>query len=236
LYASREHDASDPDVVNDPSPMNYAALEVWHTDMIVRAMGLSAPWTGKQFADMYEAVTAAYDATRLAASMPLSVEDMKARRAVMVSHLRRGESVLDLPTITDTPFAQVVQILTLNTVSDCWTWDDYKWLAFESNIMDPSLNVSDGYLARALGTTERTIRTLREWYGSVGNAGRAGRKQTIEGILIDNPTATSNELMKLLGAEGVTMTPRALACFKTRMRKSGQLPSLTTAHLASVGT
>jgi hypothetical protein len=236
VHASREHSDPDPVAVTDPSPMNYSAMEVWHADMITRAMGLSRPWTGEKFATMYEAVTAAYDATRLAAHMPNTVEDMKARRAAKVQHLRKGESILDLPTITGTPFAQIIQILTLNTVSDCWTWDDYKWLALESNLQTEGLNVTDGYLARQLGTTERTIRTIREWYGVAGGATRANRKQRIEEIIIDNPSASNNELMALLAKADCSMTPKALSCFRARMRKEGKLPRLTTAHLAAVGT
>jgi hypothetical protein len=151
-------------VVLTTAPTNYRPNEVWLAGMIQRATGIDPMKGSTEFAEFYEAVTKAYDASRRVADVDDKLPDVTINRDRILAWIRSGESIVDAPAEFDMDLTTVVRYLTFNKASKLWLWDELDWIAAEALLQADECESGEKAVGKALGLTQGVARTLIRAY------------------------------------------------------------------------
>lgn len=186
-------------IIKEPVPVRFDMKEIWHAKAIARAVDYTgADDSPERWAVFAEKMMEAYEATASARGMRTSYESNNEVRFLALELLQARHSILDLPDLLEESLGErwelptIVQLLTLNAVSEIWKWSELDWLYAESLILDPDIDLSATDFARKLGLiAEETkagkelgrsrLSTLCEWYGtSMHRSKKKGNRFDVE--------------------------------------------------------
>jgi hypothetical protein len=195
------------------TPINFSPTEIWHGELIARALGKSHPWSPSDLADLYEAMMKAYDATRRVATLERGVHDPRARKELS-QRLTAGHSILD-----EEDVATAVLLVTNSHPSPIWGWDDEEWLRWEAT-MHSCQRHSATALARKFDLTYGQSYGLIQFYGrDTRVVASDGRVRAIIATTMDAPL---EDVLAALAAEGVKMKPQSVERARRKIKASGQ--------------
>lgn len=153
-------------VVKEPAPINFGFTDVWHADIVAKAVGYKEGNEGAALADFLEALGSAYEATRVVAAQDedwLEGTHDTAYRAKIVKLLRSGESIIDLPDVLCDSFAHIIACLTRGRPCIVWSWPEATWATLEDAMR--ATEVSPTTLAKTFNVTYSQAESFVEWYG-----------------------------------------------------------------------
>lgn len=208
--------------VQHVTPVICAARDIWHVDLIMRAQPEPDHWTSDRFADLYEAVVNAYDASRRVAELgEKSGTHLITLKGKVVKHLQAGHSMADVEAALDEPLSRCVMALTNGTASRIWLWGERDWAEFETILYSRS-PMSARWLQRTANLpSQHLAENLIRCYGvaATGGASTAAydpnkldktarvemRNQAIAEALEAHPDVSISELCRILERAGHVM-------------------------------
>lgn len=199
--------------IGAPTPTNFSLTEVMMGTKtggeIAELLGLGRPWNAANVASLMEAMGSAYETvTRMRDFDPDYDVPPFRLRGMVAEQLQAGHSILDLPDILGTSFAQILSALTGGHPSNIWTWDDLDWLRFEAYLHDHEY-VRPSDLVNEFGiATRQTAIGLMERYGKPDF--NKARDAVLCQLVADNPQATTTELVVMAADAGFPVSREAI--------------------------
>lgn len=205
-------------IITTPTPVNYSFTEVWHADIIARAVGYT-DGGGERFVRFLTALAEAYDQTRHLADLDADWSEgtqEPARKAEIASLLAAGESMVDMADLIGDSHARVMATITSGQPTMLWVWSERRWAEWEDAINRTPIP-SSASLGREFALDWHTVNSLLDWYGKTSL--RSSRKEMwgrIKEIILANPTLTARQIAEAIRAEGHTVDPEAVRKHRQR--------------------
>lgn len=170
-------------VVEHPTPIRFGTHELWHGAAITRALDLGVPWSGASFEKFGDALLRAHDIfVQLGSGASHDVTTLAERAKEL---LRTGTSMVDVHRQLECTRSMVVQALTNNSPSDCWDWDEQRWLEVEGVVYDRFASFTIRQAAAVLGCGRRLAANLADWYGVRLGQGAQSRLDAMKAALVE---------------------------------------------------